>query len=157
MSCPYTSAQNGRAERMICSINNIIRSLLFQASMTPVYWVEPLGMSTHLINLLPTKTLNFSTPYQSLLGATPSLWVFGCLCYPNTTATAPYKLAPRSARCVFLGLSPNHKGYRCLDLSSNRGCLPRHAQHRCLHRLRHAWPRRLRRSHHARCCLCRHT
>jgi hypothetical protein len=48
------------------------------------------------------------------------LRVFGCTCYPNTTATAPHKLSPRSTRCVFLGYSTDHKGYRCLDLSTNR-------------------------------------
>jgi len=37
MSCPYTSSQNGKAERMIRSTNNIIRSLLFQASLAPSY------------------------------------------------------------------------------------------------------------------------
>jgi hypothetical protein len=31
MSCPYTSAQNSKAERMIRTINNSVRSLLFQA------------------------------------------------------------------------------------------------------------------------------
>jgi len=34
-SCPYTSPQNGKAERIIRSINNVVRSLLFQASMPP--------------------------------------------------------------------------------------------------------------------------
>jgi hypothetical protein len=29
MSCPYTSPQNGKAERIIRSINNVIRTLLF--------------------------------------------------------------------------------------------------------------------------------
>jgi hypothetical protein len=33
MSCPYTSAQNGKAECIIRSINNVIRSLLFHASV----------------------------------------------------------------------------------------------------------------------------
>jgi hypothetical protein len=46
--------------------------------------------------------------------------VFGCACYPNTSATAPHKLSPRSTRCLFLGYSPDHKGYRCLDLTSHR-------------------------------------
>jgi hypothetical protein len=32
MSCPYTSPQNGKAERIIRSINNVIRTLLFQAN-----------------------------------------------------------------------------------------------------------------------------
>jgi hypothetical protein len=29
MSCPYTSPKNGKAERIIRSVNNIVRSLLF--------------------------------------------------------------------------------------------------------------------------------
>jgi hypothetical protein len=45
--------------------------------------------------------------------------VFGCACYPNTAATA-HKLSPRSTRCLFLGYSADHKGYRCLDLVSHR-------------------------------------
>ncbi|WVZ59388.1 hypothetical protein U9M48_009534 [Paspalum notatum var. saurae] len=32
MSCPYTSAQNGKAERMIRTTNDVMRTLLFQAS-----------------------------------------------------------------------------------------------------------------------------
>jgi len=54
------------------------------------------------------------------------LRVFGCKCYPNLSATAPHKLAPRSALCVFLGYSAHHKGYRYLDLSSNRVIISRH-------------------------------
>jgi hypothetical protein len=32
----------------------------------------------------------------------------------------PHKLAPRSTWCAFLSYSSDHKGYRCLDLSTNR-------------------------------------
>jgi len=49
MLCPYTSSQNGKAERIIRSTNDIIRSLLFQASMSPSYWVEALGVATYLL------------------------------------------------------------------------------------------------------------
>ena len=48
------------------------------------------------------------------------------MCYPNTFSTAPHKLAPRSTRCVFLGYSPDHKGYRCFDLTSRRVLISRH-------------------------------
>jgi len=129
MSCPYTSPQNGKAERIIRTINNVVRSLLFQASMPPSYWVEALSTATVLLNILPTKTLQFSTPHFALFAKLPTydhLRVFGCKCYPNLSATAPHKLAPRSALCVFLGYSAHHKGYRCLDLSSNRVIISRH-------------------------------
>jgi histone deacetylase 1/2 len=77
----------------------------------------------HLLNILPTKTLGFSAGHTVLYGSLRSyehLRVFGCRCYPNFSATAPHKLAPRSSLCVFLGYSPHHKGYCCLDWSSNR-------------------------------------
>ena len=114
---------------MIRSINNIIHSMLFQASLPPSYWVEGLHTATYLLNRHPTKTLAFGTPHFSLFGSHPTyahLRVFGCACYPNMSATAPNKLAPRSTLCVFLGYSSNHKGYRCLDLSSNRILTSRH-------------------------------
>jgi histone deacetylase 1/2 len=34
-SCPYTSPQNGKAERSLCSINDIIRTLLIHSSIPP--------------------------------------------------------------------------------------------------------------------------
>ena len=129
MSCPYTSPQNGKAERIIRSINNMVRSLLFQAHAPPAYWAEALATSTHLLNITPTKTLSFATPHFALHGSPPGydqLRVFGCLCYPNLSATAPHKLAPRSARCVFLGYSAHHKGYLCLDVTTNRVIISRH-------------------------------
>jgi hypothetical protein len=68
-------------------------------------------------------------PHLALFGSALSyehLRVFGCTCYPNTTTTAPHKISPRSTRYVFLGYSADHKGYRCLDLSTNRLIVFRH-------------------------------
>ena len=129
MSCPYTSQQNGKAERIIRSINNITRSLLFQASCSPSFWVEALHTATYLLNRFPAKTLSHSTPYFALYGVQPTydhLRVFGSKCYPNLSATAPHKLSPRSTLCIFLGYSSDHKGYRCLDPLSNRVIISRH-------------------------------
>lgn len=121
LSCPRTSQQNGKPERVIHSTNDIMHTLLFQASMPPPYWVEALHVATYLLNHHPSKPLNFGMPYQALCGAPPSynhLWVFGCRCYPNLSSKSIHKFAPHSTTRVLLGYLSNHKGYRCLELSS---------------------------------------
>jgi histone deacetylase 1/2 len=108
-SCPHTSQQNGKAERAIRTTNDVIRTLIFQAYLPPSFWAEALYTATYLINICPTSAINFSTPYTKLFGLPPSyndLRVFGCLCYPNISSTAPHKLAPRSTKCIFLGYPP---------------------------------------------------
>jgi len=114
MSCPYTSPQNGKAERMIRTTNDVMRTFLIQASLPLRFWAESLHTATYLLNRLPSTVSPAPTPHQALFG-TPSsydhLLVFGCACYPNISATAPHKSAPRLTRCVFLGYSPDHKEY----------------------------------------------
>jgi hypothetical protein len=122
MLCPYTSTQNDKVERMICTTNDVMCFLLFQASIPARYWAESLYAATYFLNLLPTKVIPALTLHFALFNTTPSyahLRVFRCACYPNTSATAPHKLAPRFCLCVFLGYSSDHKGYRCLDLTTN--------------------------------------
>jgi hypothetical protein len=129
MSCRYTSPQNGKAERIIRTINNVIRTLLIQASLPGRYWAGGLHTTVYLLNRLPTKTISATCPDVTLFGSAPSyehLRVFSCVCYSNIAATAPHKLAPRSIRCVFLGYSADHKGYHCLDLTTNRLIVSRH-------------------------------
>src|SRR5688572_15353571 len=114
---------------MIQSVNNVVHSFLFQASMPPSYWVESLHIATHLLNILPTKTLSSSAPHMGPFCISSSydhLRIFCCTCYPNISTTAPHKLAPHSTLYIFLGYSAHHKGYRCLDLSSNRVIISRH-------------------------------
>ncbi|KAJ9548019.1 hypothetical protein OSB04_020562 [Centaurea solstitialis] len=128
-SCPYTSPQNGKAERTIRTINNTLRTSLIQASLPPKFWVEALLSSVHTFNLLPSTTIQYKTPFEVLFGFSPTyshLRVFGCLCYPNTAPTAPHKLAPRSSACVYLGPSTDHRGYRCLDLITQKVIISRH-------------------------------
>jgi hypothetical protein len=129
LSCPYTTPHNGQTERIIRTTTNMIRYLLFQESLPTSYWAEPLHTTTHLLNRLPSKAVSHPSPHFALYGTTLSydhLRVFGCACYPNTSATAPHKLSPHSTSCVFLGYSPDHKGYRCLDIVTHRILISRH-------------------------------
>ncbi|WVZ97078.1 hypothetical protein U9M48_042639 [Paspalum notatum var. saurae] len=102
MSCPYTSSQNGETKRMIRTTNDVMRTLLFQASLPVRFWAESLHTATYLLNRLSSTACPAPTLHHALFG-TPRydhLRVFGCACYPNTSATASHKLAPRSTWCV---------------------------------------------------------
>lgn len=129
LSCPHTSSQNGKAERKIRTINNIIRTLLVHASLPPSFWHHALHMATYLLNILPNKQLAYQSPLKVLYQKEPSyshLRVFGCLCYPLFPSTTINKLQARSTPCVFLGYPSNHRGYKCYDLSSRKIIISRH-------------------------------
>lgn len=128
-SCPHTSQQNGRTERMLRTINNLVRTLLIQASMPMSFWVEALHTAAYTLNLLPSSAIQNNIPFTRLFNRPVSyshLRVFGSLCYPNTASTSPHKLAPRSMACVFLGYPLNHRGYRCLVLYTRKIVISRH-------------------------------
>jgi histone deacetylase 1/2 len=42
LSCPHTSPQNGKAECLIRTTNDIVCTLLLQAKLPPPFWVEAL-------------------------------------------------------------------------------------------------------------------
>lgn len=114
---------------MIRRINDIIRSLLIHAQLPPMFWVEALHTAAYLYNILPTKRLNFFTPTFALYLRHPTydhLRVFGCACYPNTSATQPHKLHPCSVRCIFLGYPADFRGYRCFDPTTGKVHISRH-------------------------------
>jgi transposase InsO family protein len=116
LSCPYTSQQNGKAERVLCTINDCVRTLLLHSAGPLSFWAEALNTATFLINRRPCRATGLITPHDVLLGTPPrydELRVFGCLYYPNLSATTANKLSPRSVACVFIGYPSDHRGYQC--------------------------------------------
>ena len=79
--------------------------------------------AVYLINRLPTPILQNKSPYQLVFNQEPEYGLlknFGCACYPCLRPYTTSKLDSLSERCVFLGYSAFHSGYRCLPLSSGR-------------------------------------
>ncbi|PKU66151.1 Retrovirus-related Pol polyprotein from transposon TNT 1-94 [Dendrobium catenatum] len=128
-SCPHTPSQNGIAERKNRHILETIRSLLIHSKAPQTLWTHALHTAIHIINRLPTRTLENKTPYESLFRIPPSydhLKIFGCLCYPWLRPYAKSKLESFSKPCVFIGYPPTQKGYLCLDPVTNHIYTSRH-------------------------------
>ena len=118
-SCPYVHQQNGVAERKHRHVTTMGLTLLAAASMPLLYWGDAFLTAAHLINLLPTPLLQFTSPTK-LFNHKPSydmLKVFGCLYFPHTRPYNKHKLDFRYEPCVFLGYAPQYKGYKCLARS----------------------------------------
>ena len=122
-SCPYTSQQNGRAERKHHHILDVVRTLLNSASLPERFWGEAALIAVYTINRIPSPTTHNKSPFELLYGQTPdysSLRVFGCACFVSLPPHERTKLQPRTRLCCFLGYGVSQKGFRCYDPISHR-------------------------------------
>ena len=122
-SCVESPQQNGIAERKNRHILEVSRALLFTTNVPKMFWGDAVLTATYLINRMPTKVLDFSTPIAKLHECYPSsrlntslpLKLFGCTSFVHVYPHNRTKLDPRSIKCIFLGYASNQKGYKCFD------------------------------------------
>lgn len=126
-TCPNTPQQNGVAERKNRHLLEVVRAALIQAHMPLSYWGEALAFAAYSINRIPSRSIDFLTPFKALTDAVvaptvPNLTprVFGCVVFVHLHKHQRNKLAPRALRCVFLGYAMHQKGYRCYHPSTQR-------------------------------------
>lgn len=122
-SCPSTPQQNGVAERKNRHLLDVVRTLLLESSVPPRFWCEALSTSVHLINRLPSPTLNHVSPFFKLFGHSPlysDLRTFGCVCFVHLPTHERHKLTAQSIKCAFLGYAIPQKGYVCYDPHARR-------------------------------------
>jgi histone deacetylase 1/2 len=67
VSCPHAHQQNGSAERKHRHIVEVGLALLANASMHLKFWDEAFLTATFLINIIPSKVLDFESPTECLL------------------------------------------------------------------------------------------
>ena len=118
LSCPYTSEQNGIVERKHRHIVDTGLTLLGQCSLPFKYWPDAFSTAVYVINRLPTAVLMQKSPLEVLFKQTPDysqLKTFGCQCFPCLRSYNKHKFAFRSVPCTYLGVSSQHKGFKCLD------------------------------------------
>ena len=127
-SCPYTPQQNGVAERKNRHLMEVARSMMFYTNVPRRFWGDAVMAACYLINRIPTRILNDTSPFEVLNKTKPSLdhlRVFGCVCFILRPGELRDKLEAKSTRGMFLGYSTTQKGYKCYDFSKNRTVVSR--------------------------------
>ena len=129
ISAPYSSAQNGLAERAIRTTIEDVRTLLSDSGLGHSYWAEAAAYSIHTRNLIPSHRHPLKIPLESLTGkrqGVSHLRVFGSSVWAKiptvhgAQVTGGSKLDPRSVACRFLGYASGAGNYKVQDLETRR-------------------------------------
>ena len=106
-TAPYTSDQNGLAERSGGVITTKARAMSIGASIPLFLWNEVISTAAYLLNRTPIRQRNWKTPFELLYNKPPSLahiHIFGCRAYPlNNTMPKRQKLSPRAHLGYLMG------------------------------------------------------
>ena len=127
-SCNDTPQENGIAERKNRLILEVACSLLFTMHVLKYFLGEAVLTACHLINRMPSRVLQFKSPYDTLLHNLPTTSVlttlpfklFGCLVFLKIHAQHRSKLHPKAFKHLFVGYSSNQKWYKCYSPISRR-------------------------------------
>ncbi|CAI7854176.1 unnamed protein product [Closterium sp. NIES-53] len=128
VTTPYTPQQNGVAEQLNRTLVEAVRSLLQHSKIGNEWRGEASALAAWIRNRVPTKVLPRTTPFEAWTGTKPNLSLlrtFGCLCYYHVPDPLRHKLQPKARAAVFLGIAPNKRAWRVLDLGEKRVVMSR--------------------------------
>jgi transposase InsO family protein len=103
LTTAHTPSQNGVSERKNRTILNMVRAMLIAGHVPKFLWTEAAHTAVQLLNSLPTKSNNGTTPEEHFSGIKPDLSlyrIFGCLTFVHKHKSQRDKLTSRS----FLGI-----------------------------------------------------
>ena len=121
-TAPYTSAQNGRAERLHRTLMDKARSMRSACGAPFNMWDEFCATAAYLTNFTGASANKGKTPYQLWYNHEPSLShlrEIGCRAFALIPTHNP-KIHPRSIPCTLIGYAPQSKAYRLWDRLSDR-------------------------------------
>jgi len=119
LSAPYAHQQNGKAERVLRTVEGRMYAMLNHARLPQSLWGEAALCAAYLFNrseshaLVPGKT-----PYEMLHALKPDvshLRIFGSRCFARIPLELQEKMGPHSREAVFMGYPPGVKAWRLRD------------------------------------------
>lgn len=119
-TAPYNPEQNGKAERDIRTITEMIRAMIFGRNLPKKLWSEAVSMAAFILNRSTTSKSN-KTPYERWFLEKPDLSkirVFGSTAYAHVPENQRQKLDPKANKLLFVGYQGNSNNYRLIDLNT---------------------------------------
>ena len=128
-TAPYSSAQNGLAERAIRTTMDDVCTLLRDSNLGHSYWAEAAAYSIDTRNLISSRRHPGRIPLEAFSSKRQSvshLRVFRAKCWAKVPTihgvqvTGGSKLDPRSTECRLLGYASGSGNYKVQDITSRR-------------------------------------
>lgn len=123
-TAPYTSAHNGRVERMHRTLTAKARTMRIYAKRPPNMWDEFYLTASHFQNKTTTRSLNGTTlPWEKWYERKPDysyMREIGCRVFVLIQNKHNPKIYDRSLECVLIGCDTNSKTYRCYHRETKR-------------------------------------
>lgn len=119
-TAPYNPEQNGKAERDIRTVTEIIRAMIFGRNLLKKLWSETVGMAAYILNRSTTSKCN-KTPYERWFGRKPNILdikTFGSTAYAHVPDVQRQKLDPKANKLTFVGYQGNSENCRLINLST---------------------------------------
>lgn len=118
---PYSPQQNGVAERMNRTLIEKARCMMHYRAVPTKWWAEAVSTASYLINRKNTSANSHTTPYE--IGVKPNLEhlrIFGSMGFAHIDESKRKKLDAKSFKCRLLGYADDAKGYKVLNMESNK-------------------------------------
>ncbi|GJX91942.1 ribonuclease H-like domain, reverse transcriptase, RNA-dependent DNA polymerase [Tanacetum coccineum] len=110
------------------TIMSTTRCMMKATNMPQNFWVEAVRHVIYILNSVPTKALEYITPYEAIKQRKPNLEklrVFICIAYAKVPSQHLTKLDDKSSRMVYLGNKHGSKAYRLFDPITQKICVSR--------------------------------
>ena len=118
----HTPQQNGKAERLMRTIQEGVKTVLIDAELPMVFWALAATYITHIRNRT-IPSMKEHTPLELFFNEKPSLQTlrpFGCKVFIYQPKDTRGKLDPAAHPGIFVGYEQGVKGYKVYDTKRRR-------------------------------------
>jgi hypothetical protein len=119
---PYTPQHNGIPERMMRTLLNAVRAMLYHAKLDYAFWGMALLCAAYVLNFrVVDDKLSAHELFYEEKPSVRHLRTFGCDAYVHVPEQTRHKLQPRAIKAIFIGYAPRNDGaWKFFDIEKKK-------------------------------------